>query len=275
MQPSSTIPAVLCAAGHDPCGGAGIAADSEAIRATGAHALSVITCLTTQDTCGLRRLMPQPPAQVDEQCRLLLGDARVSAIKVGLLGSAPLVRVLTRLAQDHPDLPLVVDPVLASGAGQSVADAALCNQLRQHLLPAATLITPNLPEAQTLTGAVAADDCALRLLRLGGPWVLITGTHAPGEAVTNRLYGRDGTRLAWDWPRLPGEYHGSGCTLASAIAGRLALGADLVEAVADAQAYTWQTLAQARRTGRCQLTPNRLFALDAEVPKRDPMDDRP
>jgi hydroxymethylpyrimidine/phosphomethylpyrimidine kinase len=195
MQPTSTIPAVLCAAGHDPCGGAGIAADGEAIRAAGAHALSVITCLTSQDTCGLRRLWPQPPDQVDEQCRLLMADARVSAIKVGLLGSAALARVLTRLVREHPDLPLVVDPVLASGAGQSVADAALCNQLRQHLLPAATLITPNLPEAQTLTGAIAADDCAQRLLRLGGPWVLITGTHAPGEAVTNRLYGRDGIWL--------------------------------------------------------------------------------
>jgi hydroxymethylpyrimidine/phosphomethylpyrimidine kinase len=264
MEPIPLTPAVLCAAGHDPCGGAGIAADSEAIRAVGAHALSVITCLTTQDTCGLRRLWPQPPDQVDEQCRLLLADARVRAIKVGLLGSAPLARALTRLVQEHPDLPLVVDPVLASGAGQTVADAALCNQLRQHLLPAATLITPNLPEAQTLTGAVASDDCAVRLLRLGSPWVLITGTHAPGDSVTNRLYGRDGTRLSWDWPRLPGEFHGSGCTLAGAIAGHLALGADLVEAVAEAQAYTWQSLARARRTGRCQLTPNRLFALDAD-----------
>ncbi len=268
MQPIPMTPAVLCVAGHDPCGGAGIAADSEAIRAAGAHALSVITCLTSQDTCGLRRLWPQPPEQVEEQCRLLLADARVTVIKVGLLGSAHLVQVLTRLVQERPDLPLVVDPVLASGAGQSVADAALCNQLRQHLLPAATLITPNLPEAQTLTGAVAADDCAQGLLGLGSRWALITGTHAPGEAVTTRLYGRDGSRLTWDWPRLPGEFHGSGCTLASAIAGRLALGVDLIEAVADAQAYTWQTLSRARRTGRCQLTPNRLFALDADTDDR-------
>ena len=265
MQPTTTTPAVLCAAGHDPSGGAGIVADGEAIRAAGAHPLSVITCLTAQDTCGLRRLWPQPPDQVEAQCRPLLEDARVSAIKVGLLGSAALARVLTGLVQEHPDLPLVVDPVLVSGAGQSVADAALCNELRQHLFPAATLVTPNLPEAQSLTGASAPDDCALRLLRLGARWVLVTGTHAPGDAVTNRLYGRDGSRLTWDWPRLPGEYHGSGCTLASAIAGRLALGLDLVTAVADAQAYTWQTLARARRTGRCQLTPNRLFALDGDT----------
>jgi len=257
---------VLCASGHDPSGGAGIAADGEAIRVAGAQALGVITCLTAQDTCGLRRLWPQPPAQVDEQCRLLLEDARVAAIKVGLLGNAPLARVLSQIAQDRPDLPLVLDPVLASGAGQSVADAALCSQMRQRLFPAVTLLTPNVPEAQALSGAQTTDDCADRLLRLGCRWVLITGTHAPGDLVTNLLYGRDGTSARWDWPRLPGEYHGSGCTLASAIAGRLALGMDMLAAVAGAQAYTWETLARARRTGRCQLTPNRLFALDPQDP---------
>lgn len=261
MQPDQRIPAVLCAAGHDPSGGAGISADGEAVRACGAHPLGVITCLTAQDTCGLRRLWPQPPAQVDEQCRLVLEDARVAAIKIGLLGSAAMVRVLAGIMQDHPDLPVVLDPVLASGTGQSVADAALCNQMRQRLFPAVTLLTPNVPEAQTLSGAVGPDDCAERLLRLGCLWVLITGTHAPTEAVTNRLYGRNGTHSSWDWPRLPGEYHGSGCTLASAIAGRLALGKGVPDAVAEAQTYAWESLARARRTGRCQLTPNRLFAL--------------
>jgi hydroxymethylpyrimidine/phosphomethylpyrimidine kinase len=264
MQPDQRIPAVLCTAGHDPSGGAGIFADGEAIRAAGAQALGVITCLTAQDTCGLRRLWPQPPAQVDEQCRLLLEDAQVAAIKIGLLGSTAMVKVLTGLIQDHPDLPVVMDPILATGTGQSVADAALCNQMRQRLFPAVTLLTPNVSEARTLSGATEPDDCAERLLRLGCMWVLITGTHAPGEVVTNRLYGRNGARRTWDWPRLPGEYHGSGCTLASAIAGRLALRMDLPDAVAEAQAYTWETLARARRTGRCQLTPNRLFALDAD-----------
>jgi hydroxymethylpyrimidine/phosphomethylpyrimidine kinase len=265
MPKDQRVPAVLCAAGHDPSGGAGIIADSEAIRAAGAQALSVVTCLTAQDSCGLRRLWPQPPAQVDEQCRLLLADARVAAIKIGLLGDTTLLRTLIGVIQDYPDLPVVLDPVLATGTGQSVADAALCNQMRQRLFPAATLLTPNVPEAQTLSGATAPDDCAERLLHLGCLWVLITGTHAPGDLVTNRLYGRNGTRTSWDWPRLPGEYHGSGCTLASAIAGRLALGQEVPQAVAEAQTYTWETLSQARTTGRCQLTPNRLFVLDREV----------
>ena len=262
MPSDERIPAVICAAGHDPSGGAGIGADAEAIRAVGAHPLSVVTCLTAQDSCGLRRLWPQPAAEVDEQCRLLLADAQVAAIKIGLLGSAAMVRTLLGVIQDHPDLPVVLDPVLATGTGQSLADAALCNQMRQRLFPAVTLLTPNVPEAQTLSASVAPDDCAERLLRMGCLWVLITGTHAPDETVTNRLYGRNGTSASWDWPRLSGEYHGSGCTLASAIAGRIALGLTVPEAVADAQAYTWETLSRARRTGRCQLTPNRLFALD-------------
>jgi hydroxymethylpyrimidine/phosphomethylpyrimidine kinase len=266
MQPEHRVPSVLCAGGHDPSGGAGLDADREAIRAAGAHAAGVVTCLTAQDTCGLRRLWPQPPAQVEEQCRLILDDARVTAVKIGLLASPALVRVLTTILDDHPDLPVVLDPVLATGSGQSVADAALCNQMRQRLFPAVTLLTPNLPEAQTLSGAVEPDDCAERLLRLGSLWVLVTGTHAASATVTNRLYGRNGTRASWDWPRLPGEYHGSGCTLASAIAARLALGAKVPDAVAQAQTYTWECLARARITGRCQLTPNRLFALDWETP---------
>ena len=261
--PDPRVPAVLCASGHDPSGGAGISADAEAVRAAGAHALGVVTCLTDQDTCGLRHLWPQPPAQVDGQCRALLEDARVTAVKIGLLGSAALVEVLGGILDSHRDLPAVLDPVLATGSGQAVADAALCDRMRQRLLPLTAVMTPNVPEAEALSGGSCPDDCAERLLRLGCQWILITGTHAPTREVINCLYGRDGTRLNWSWPRLRGEYHGSGCTLASAIAARLALGRSVPDAVAEAQAYTWQSLARARRTGRCQLTPNRLYALDS------------
>jgi hydroxymethylpyrimidine/phosphomethylpyrimidine kinase len=260
--PDARVPAVLCASGHDPSGGAGTSADAEAVRAAGAHALGVITCLTAQDTCGLRHLWPQPPAQVDEQCRSLLDDSRVAAVKIGLLGSVALVDVLAGILESRPNLPAVLDPVLATGSGQSVADTALCDGMRRRLLPMIAVATPNVPEAEALSGGSSPDDCAERLLRLGCPWVLITGTHAQTTEVTNRLYGRDRTRLSWNWPRLRGEYHGSGCTLASAIAARLALGQSVPDAVAEAQTYTWQSLARARRTGRCQLTPNRLYALD-------------
>ena len=302
----SNRPVVLCIGGHDPSGGAGILADAEAIRAAGAFAVTVVTALTDQDTCGLRHVYPQPPEQVAAQCRALIADSTPRAIKIGLIGSAPLVPVLAAIIDANPSLPVVLDPVLASGAGQSCADSLLLNQLRQQLIPRSTLITPNLPEAHALVGGGTADQCvtvqtpspqpppagrggddqalveqtpstlagegsgggeaclhhyAARLLDTGARWVLITGTHNDTAQVTNRLYGPDGYRQDRDWPRLPGEYHGSGCTLASAIAARLARGMTMEEAVAAAQDYTWNTLQQAFRSGRCQLTPNRLFDL--------------
>jgi len=251
--------------GHDPSGGAGIGADAEAVRAAGAFALTVVTALTDQDTRGLRQVYPQPPAQVAAQCRALLADGTPAAIKIGLIGDARLVPILCALCDEHPQLPVVLDPVLASGAGQALADAALVQALLTDLLRRATLVTPNLPEAQRLSGGRDASDCARRLRAAGARWVLITGTHEESPAVTNRLYGDDTGVTDQTWPRLPGEYHGSGCTLASAIAARLALGLAVPAAVAAAQAYTWTSLARAWRTGRGQLTPNRLFALPGDA----------
>lgn len=253
-------PLVLCVGGHDPSGGAGILADAEAVQAARAFPLTVITALTEQDTCGLARIHPQPPEQIEAHCRRLMNDSPPSALKIGLIGSADIARMLARLTEELAEIPVVLDTVLATGAGQSVADAALLDAVREALIPRCTLVTPNLPEARALTGADAPEDCAERLLAAGAPWVLITGTHDATEAVTNRLFGSNGERHAWDWPRLPGEYHGSGCTLAGAIAARLALGMRMEQAVESAQTYTWKTLERALRTGRCQLTPNRLYS---------------
>jgi hydroxymethylpyrimidine/phosphomethylpyrimidine kinase len=254
---------LLCLGGHDPSGGAGVQADAEAARAAGIHACNIITCLTSQDTCGINRLWPQKAEQVEEQCRQIFSDSRVGALKIGLLGSSRMVRALCDLAAEHPSLPVVLDPVLASSTGQSLADAAMLNQIRKNLVGHCTLLTPNLPEARTLSNCTEPGDCAQRLLETGCSWVLITGTHAPDDEVINRLYGQDGSYREWAWPRLDGEFHGSGCTLASAIAARIALGMDMENAATEAQNYTWKALERARRTGRCQLTPNRLYALDA------------
>ena len=190
---------------------------------------------------------------------MVLADSDVGALKIGLLGSSRTVRVLCDLAAAHPQLPLILDPVLVTGTGQQVADAAMLNQMRNNLLGSCTLATPNLPEARTLSSFKEPDDCASRLLQTGCAWVLITGTHESGEEVINRLYGRDDSRREWAWPRLAGEYHGSGCTLASAIAARMVKGLDIESAVAEAQSYTWESLNRALHTGRCQLTPNRLY----------------
>lgn len=259
----SQPPIVLCVGGHDPTGGAGLSADAEAIRAAGGHALGLVTCLTVQSTAGVSGVLPQSPTQIEAQWQTLVADSPIAAIKIGLLGHAALAQTVAALVQRHGDCPIVLDPVMASGRGDRLADAALSEQLRNHLPRLCTLITPNLPEAQALAGADTPAACANVLLQTGCRWVLITGTHADSTEVINHLYGHDGYYESWRWPRLPHAYHGSGCTLASAIAARLAGGMGLVEAVAEAQAYTWQTLRQARRTGRGQLTPNRLFALEA------------
>lgn len=262
MTNDNIQPVLLCIGGHDPSGGAGVQADTEAAHAAGIHACSIITCLTSQDTCGVSRLWPQKAEQVEEQCRRIFSDSRVGALKVGLLGSSRMARILCDLVAEHPSLPVVLDPVLTSSTGQSLSDAAMLNQIRKNLVGRCTLVTPNLPEARTLSNCTEPGDCAHRLLETGCSWVLITGTHAPDDEVINRLYGQDGAYQESSWPRLDGDFHGSGCTLASAIAARIALGMDMENAVADAQEFSWKALEQARRTGRCQLTPNRLFALD-------------
>lgn len=261
MTQPPTTPTVLCIGGHDPSGGAGILADAEAVRAAGAFALTVVTALTDQSTSGLHSIYPQPPEQVEAQCRTLLADSRPRAIKVGLVGSSRIVRAIGALLDQQPHLPFVLDPVLASNAGQEMADAALLNQIRTHLVRRASLVTPNIPEACALTDSQDAARCARRLLEIGARWVLVTGTHASTPDVVNKLYAADGSERNWSWPRLPGEYHGSGCTLASAVAARLALGWPMIEAVAAAQEFTWKSLEQALRTGQGQSTPNRLFAL--------------
>lgn len=168
---STSPPTVLCIGGHDPCGGAGILADAESVRAAGAFPLTVVSTLTDQDTCGLRRLYPQPANRVAAQCRALIADGAPRAIKIGLIGDARLIPVLCDLIDAHPELPVVLDPVLASGVGQRVADAVLVQGLRESLIPRVALVTPNLPEAQTLTRVSDPADCARTLLEngAGGP----------------------------------------------------------------------------------------------------------
>jgi hydroxymethylpyrimidine/phosphomethylpyrimidine kinase len=159
----------------------------------------------------------------------------------------------------HPGLPAVLDPVLSSGSGTALADRALRAMLVRTLAPRCVLLTPNAPEARALAERQDLGDCAAFLTQQGCPAVLITGTHEPDAQVLHRLYGPDG--LLWEgaWERLPGSFHGSGCTLASAAATGLAQGKDLQTAVQDALSYTWNSLQQALTTGRCQFTPNRLY----------------
>ncbi|MGD9163414.1 MAG: hydroxymethylpyrimidine/phosphomethylpyrimidine kinase [Chromatiales bacterium] len=267
-------PVILVIGGHDPSGGAGIQADIESLAANGAHALTLISCLTLQDSCNVRAVHPVEAALLARQAELLLADSAVAAIKIGLLGSREIAETVAALLRAHPGIPVVLDPVLAAGGGSDLAGVALLRSLRERLLPYCDLITPNTTEALRLSGLggdAPAQACAERLLDLGANAVLITGTHELVEAseITHRLYRPGTPTLSLSSRRLPGEYHGSGCTLAATITARLAQGEPLEQAVENALDFTWQTLRHAFHSGRCQATPNRFYHLIGAIQQQD------
>lgn len=254
-------PIVLIVAGNDPSGGAGLAADIAATLSLGGHPAPVASALTVQDTVGAQRFDAVAPSLIVEQARAVLEDMPVAAIKLGMLGTAAAVEAVHSVLRDYPHLPVVLDPVLHAGGGGDLSDAETLDALRCLLLPQATLLTPNLPEALALAPAADGCDAAGAALReLGAQYVLITGGHAEdGGDVVNRLYSPHGGCDTMSWPRLPGEYHGSGCTLASAAAALIAQGEGPAAAARTAQRYAWNSLRGAHRLGLGQRIPDRLF----------------
>jgi hydroxymethylpyrimidine/phosphomethylpyrimidine kinase len=261
----SLSPLVLVFAASDPVCGAGIQADILTLATLGCHPLTVLTALTAQNTLGVDAVLPVAPDFVRRQAQSLLADnLSIAAIKVGLLGDAGHAEIVAEVAAKL-EMPLILDPVLASGRGDPLADDALRTALRDILLPHAELVTPNVPEAYALFPEMPAETPLPQLARLmtgqGARHVLVTGTHAPDAEVINTLYGAEGEIRADHWPRFPDSYHGSGCTLASAIAAFLARGHGMETAVYEAQRYVLKTMERAYRPGRGQAIPNRLFAL--------------
>jgi len=261
-----TIPLVLAIGGHDPSGGAGIQADIEAIGANGCHASTVTTCLTVQDSCNVMALHPVDPQLILAQAEAILADCAVSAIKIGLLGSLGAAEAVIDLLCRHQGVPVVLDPVLSAGGGSDLAGEQLLGVIRAQLLTRCDLVTPNTHEARRLTHQAnngSLEACARTLLDLGAGAALITGTHEMVESgdITHRLHRLGHPVSISVWQRLPGEFHGSGCTLASAIAARLALGDVLETAVQRGLEFTWLSLLHGFRSGRCQSLPDRLFLL--------------
>lgn len=251
----AAVPIILCFSGHDPSGGAGLQADIEAIAAQGAHAATIVTALTVQDTRNVVAMQPVSVAQLRQAATSILADMPVAAFKIGLLGNAEIASTIAGLLADHPTLPVVLDPILAASGGTGLAESSLLDVLRQQLLPQTTLLTPNSLEARQLSGKNTLEDAAMELLALGCQHVLITGTHETGNEVIHQLYGQ--TEKTFACMRLPGEFHGSGCTLAASLAARLAAGDDMLSATATALDYTYTCLQQARPLGKGQLVPSR------------------
>ncbi|MBB3230629.1 bifunctional hydroxymethylpyrimidine kinase/phosphomethylpyrimidine kinase [Halomonas stenophila] len=270
MSPSAEtlphLPTVLVLAGHDPSGGAGLVADAEAVAACGGWALTIPTALTVQNCRDVTAVQPVAADTIRDMASAL-EDIDVAAIKVGLLAAPETLEAVVEIIVRRPGVPVVVDPVLRAGGGKELSTEGLVAAFRRRMLPLVDILTPNRQELARLADADCLDETqrAVNLMHLGCQGVLVTGTDDPDvrtapDRVVNTLHAPDGDRQ-WSWPRLPGQFHGSGCTLAAALATRLALGESLIAACQQAQVFTWQALAHGWQPGRDQRLPRRLWRL--------------
>src|SRR5258706_1090249 len=276
-------PAVLTFAANAPGGGWAAQGDAWLLGRVVCALLGVITAITVQDTSGVEGISAIDSDWVADQARAILEDIPVAAFKIGVMGSVENVAAIAEIVSDYPEIPLILDPVLASARGDEFASEEALEAIKELLIPQCTIITPNTPELRRL---VQADDedgtrvelLAQRLIDIGVEYVLATGTHESTADVINTLFHAKGVLRSDTWRRLPGSYHGSGCTLASALAATMARGLDIGDAVREAQDYTWQTLKHGFRPGMGQFVPDRLFwareddddAVDDDVTSEQP-----
>lgn len=263
---SAPPPCVLIFSGSDPSGGAGLQADITAIAGLGAHPMSVVTVLTVQDNERVFGVYPVAANLVQQQAEVLVDRIQIAAVKLGIVGNRAnadvIAAIIRQLRVSQPDLPVVFDPVLANGAGESLSTEDPLAALAP-LFALATVITPNRIEAKRLclTGDDednSPDAQAQQLLARGCQHVLLKGGHGPElDHVLNRWYSPN-HQQSWRWPRLPSEFHGSGCTLAAALAALLALGMPMEQAITSAQTYCQETLTSSYAIANGQRIPNRL-----------------
>lgn len=262
-------PCVICLSGLDPSGGAGIQADIEALLQTGSHCMPVLTSLTVQDTSNVLHTRAVDADLIRWQLDTLYADMPVAAVKIGLLTDLNVLQTIATWLAEHPQIPVIADPVLKAGGGFQFENETLVSDYIRLLLPHVDILTPNTDELLRLAPASDHGAAAAALLAAGCDHVLVTGTHDDSEHVANRLYAASSqSGLArpaepirtWQFARLPGSFHGSGCTLAASVASFVATGHELVEAVELAQQFTWQALVQATRPGKGQFVPDRKAA---------------
>ena len=247
---------VLIVAGSDSGGGAGIQADIKTVAMLDAYAATAITALTAQNTEGVFGVLPIPSEFVRRQIEVVLDDIGADAIKTGMLHDVAVIETIAAVLQERASaIPLVVDPVMVAKGGARLIDPAAVEALKQLLIARAEIATPNLPEAEILCGATIGNLAQMRaagetLLALGCRAVLVKGGHLSGETVSDVLVTAGGARV-WESPRIATRHtHGTGCTLASAIAASLAQGQDIENAVDRARTYVQRAIAGAPGLGR-------------------------
>lgn len=244
--------------GLDPSGGAGIQADIQAITSIGAHPLPVLACLTIQNTRNVYGAETVNPDLIRQQLEHLAQDTPIHAVKTGALGDAAVVEVLVDFLRGQPDIPLIVDPVIKAAGGGDLADEALVTAMKEKLFPIAEMITPNGIELAQLGGSEDPTVAARTLLDTGCESVLATGGHGTGIHIINTLYNHAPTPMEWEVERVgSNEYHGTGCTLAAAIAAGRAMGLSPRAAISQAQNYVHRALLHALTVGKGQRVPDR------------------
>jgi len=236
---------VLIIAGSDSGGGAGIQADLKTVTALDGFAMTALTALTAQNTLGVHAIHEIPEDFITQQIEVVLSDIGADAIKLGMLHRASVIHavadVLVRL---NPGVPIVLDPVMMAKGGHALLEPDAMQALTERLIPLATLVTPNVPEAEALSGVniETVDDFARAAEKIGGQAVLVKGGHMPGDVLTDVLW-QGGKSQAFSGPKIDSKHtHGTGCTLASSIACGLAQGLDLVAAVERARAYVLEAI---------------------------------
>lgn len=248
---------MLILSGLDPSGGAGIQADIQAVTSLGCHPLPVLTCLTVQDTRNVYGAEAVSADLIRRQLQCIADDAPIHAIKTGAMGNAAIVDVLVDFIGAHPAIPLITDPVIKAAGGGDLADDELITAMRERLFPLAEMITPNGVELALLGGSENPDQAAGQLLQGGCESVLATGGHGTGIHITNTLYNHSPDPMRWDIERIGGEYHGTGCTLAAAIAAGRASGLSPRAAISQAQNYVNHAILHALEVGKGQPVPDR------------------
>jgi len=250
---TSTVKIALTIAGSDSIGGAGVQADLKAFASLGVHGCSAITCITAQNTTGIRRVEAIPGEIVSEQILAVLEDMHPGAVKTGAIYTSENVRTIAEIFSSR-QAPLIIDPVLVSTTGTMLAEGDFISNLKKHLIPLCALITPNASEAESLTGIKVTDveqaaKSAERLISIGASGVLIKGV-VDGDKVTDLLSMADGAMQTLSSTVLPGEFHGTGCILSALIAGRIALGDDICTSVIKARSAVFLAMQRGLQLGK-------------------------
>lgn len=260
MQVTHQRPCILCIGGLDPSGGAGLQADIEAIAQCGGHALPIASCLTVQNTSKAILANVVDTNIIQQQVDALLVDLQIAAFKIGVIPSQEIAIKVAEIITQLPKIPIVLDPVLEASHGIEFVNQETLDSIRDNVLPKTTVVTPNVKELNQL---VTGDECitskARSLCQLGPEHVLVTGTEENSKNIVHYLVNSENVLSEYHCPRLKHEFHGSGCTLSSAISCFLALDMDINKAVKHAQNYTMQSLENADTPGLGQWMPNRTL----------------